>query len=179
MVKGRVRSRGDARFKMLSRVFSPRVFFRGRRRFGGTVVGNKFASYTRNRQSGKPCFSPLAPHPHFQGRNAFLDFLFSVPWLPGFHFTCELISVACLSGVIFPNFLILFFGLLTRILDPAFAAPPTHTGEDSTSRAALGTIFRATFFNQTPPARAQPRHPALGAMGCPGWAWVGGVNSEG
>ena len=146
---------------------------------GGTVVGNKFASYARNRQSRNLCFSPFAPHPRFQGRSVFWEFLFSVPWLTGSHFTCELISVTCLSGTIFSNFLVLSFAVLTHILERAFAAPPTHRGENSTPPVALGTIFRATFFNQAPPARAQPRHPALGAMGCPGWAWVGGVNSEG
>ena len=85
----------------------------------------------------------------------------------------------CLSGTIFPIFLVLSFGFLTPILERAFAAPPTRRGGNSTSRVALGTNFHATFLNQAPPARAQPRHPALGAMGCPGWAWVGGVNSEG
>ena len=35
----------------------------------------------------------------------------------GFHVTCELISVACLSGTIFPIFLVLWFGVLTRILE--------------------------------------------------------------
>ena len=35
----------------------------------------------------------------------------------GFHVACELISVACLSGTIFPIFLVLWFGVLTLILE--------------------------------------------------------------
>ena len=124
-------------------------------------------------------FQPSARTHIFRVEMLFSAFLFSVVRLSGFHFTCELISVACLSGAIFLIFVVLSFGVLTRILDTAFAAPPTRRGENSTSRVALGTTFRAIFLNQAPPARAQPRHPALGAMGCPGWAWVGGVNSEG
>ena len=165
--------------KMLPEVFFPKAFFRGRRRCGVTVVGNNFASYTHHRKSRELCFSPLAPHSYFQAPSAFSHFLFSVLWLIGFHFTCELISVACLRWTIFLIFVVLCFGQLTRILERAFAVPPTHRGEDSTPRVALGTFFRATFFNLAPPARAQPRHPALGAVGCAGWAWVGGVNSEG
>ena len=37
--------------------------------------------------------------------------------LTGFRFTCELIFVTCLSGVIFPIFLALCFGMLTLILE--------------------------------------------------------------
>ena len=46
MVKGRNRSRGDARWKMLPAFFFAKAVFRERRRFEGTVVGNKFASST-------------------------------------------------------------------------------------------------------------------------------------
>ena len=99
------------------------------------------------------------PAPTFSASKCFFHFLFSVVLLSGFHFTCELISVTCLSGTIFPIFLVLSFGLLTPILERAFAAPPTRRGENSTSRVALGTNFRATFrINAPHPRPARTPH---------------------
>ena len=108
---------GTRASKCFPKFFSSRRFFGGDEGWGGIVVINKFASYAHNRKSRNLCYSPFAPHPRFQGRNVFWEFLFSVPWLTGSHFTCELISVTCLSGAIFPIFLVLCFGMLTLILE--------------------------------------------------------------
>ena len=84
MVNGRVRCRGDARLQMLPQDFFPQTFLRGRRGFGCTVDGNTFASSTQNCKSRFLCFLLLAPHPNFQCRGVFGDFLFSVVCFTGF-----------------------------------------------------------------------------------------------
>ena len=115
-------------------------------------------------KAGSSVFHPSPRTPIFMGEMCFLDFLFSVAWLPGFHFTCELISVTCLSGSIFSSFLVLCFRVLARILRQAFAAPPTHMGK--IRRLALPWV---QFFAQPSSTRRPP--PALSHGTLPSGQW--------